>query len=270
MKNPFKKFIKAYRGYTKRLRANQESWFLRPLFLTYDLYVKKHGNIYFSSFGEDIVLKNIFHRKQGGLYVDVGCWHPKWGSNSYLLHHKGWEGINIDMDAFKIEMFNISRKNATNVCTAISDEVKNITYFSSKDHSAMNTIDPEFAKAATDSKQGLDYELKKTTSRTLDSIIAATQHASTEIDLLSIDVEGHELPVLRSLDFELYKPKVLVVELHEETIEAILEHELYKYITSKKYSLFSWVLPSLIFVRHGYLANNAVVPSSKTRASEST
>jgi hypothetical protein len=264
MKKPFKKYLKAYKGYTKRLLANKQSKFLRPLYLTYALFLKRYGNTYFSGFGEDIVLKNIFHRQKVGFYVDVGCWHPKWGSNTYLLHRKGWKGINIDMDAFKIDMFKISRKTAINICTAISDAEKDLNYYCSRDHSAMNTLDQEFAKAATDNKQGLNYELRKTRSTTLNNIIAGTKYAKTEIDLLTIDVEGHELPVLRSLDFEIYKPKVVVVELHTDKIEEILKSELYKFMREKKYSLYSWVQPSLIFAKDGYRTNSAVVHFSKT------
>lgn len=264
MKNPLKKYLKSFKRYTTRLRSDSQSRFLRPLYLTYDLFFKSHGNTYFSGFGEDIVLKDIFHRKNKGLYVDVGCWHPKWGSNTYLLHQKGWGGINIDMDTFKVDMFNMARKNAINVCTAVSDEEKNLTYYSSKDHSAMNTLDPEFAKVATGNKQGLNYEVKKTKSTTLDSIISATRYAKTEIDLLSIDVEGHELPVLRSLDFEMYKPKVVVVEIHSEKIEDLLTSEIYLFMRGKKYSLYSWIQPSLIFIRNGYHAHSAVVPIPHT------
>lgn len=258
MKNPLKKLLKLLKSYMKGQITNSRSRIIRPLYFAYDLFLKRHGDKYFSQFGEDIVLKNIFHRKKVGFYVDIGCCHPKWLSNTYLFHKRGWEGINIDMDGFKIDMFNIARKNATNVCTAVSDEEKDLTYYCSKDHSAMNTLDPEFAKAATANKQGLNYEFKKTKSTTLDNIISATKYAKTEIDLLSIDVEGHELPVLRSLDFEMYKPKVVLVELHAEKIEEILASELYEFIKSKKYSLFSWVLPSMIFVRDGYFKSGVL------------
>jgi len=270
MKNFLKKYLKAYKNYTKPLRTNKGSWFFRPLYLAYDLFFKRHGKVYFSGFGEDVVLENIFHRKKVGFYVDIGCWHPKWLSNTYLLHKKGWEGINIDMDNFKIDMFNIARKNAINVCTAVSDEEKHLIYYYSQDHSAMNTIDPSFAQAASANKQGLHYEMKKTKSTTLDNIISGTKFNKTEIDLLSIDVEGHELPVLRSLDFEIYKPKVVVVELHTERIEEIIKSELYQFMIGKKYFLYSWVELSLIFVRDGYLINSAAIPFSNTNTSISS
>ncbi len=266
MKNIFKKYLKVYKAYTKLLLTNKQSWFFRPLYLAYDLFLKRHGKTYFSGFGEDVVLKNIFYRKKVGFYVDIGCWHPKWLSNTYLLHKKGWKGINIDMDTFKIDMFNIVRRNAINVCAAVSDEEKDRSYYCSKDHSAMNTLEPEFARAATISKQSLNYELKKTKSTTLDNIISTTKYAKTEIDLLSIDVEGHELQVLRSLDFEKYKPKVVVVELHTEKIEEILKSEIYQFMSEKNYSLYSWIELSLIFVKDGYRTNSAVVhfPSATT------
>jgi len=73
-----------------------------------------------------------------------------------------------------------------------------------------------------------------------------------EIDLLSIDVEDHELSGRRSLGFEEYHPKVLkvlVVELHAEKIKNVLESDLHKFIRAKLYSLHSWLKPSLIFVK---------------------
>jgi len=243
-----------------RLISNKQSRFLRPLYLRYELFLKRHGNTYYSGFGEDIVLKKIFHRKGNGVYVDVGCWHPKWGSNTYLLHKKGWEGLNIDMDDFKIAMFNIARKNATNICTAVSDKEQDVMYYCSTNDSSLNTLEENFADAMAQNKPKLKYDLKQIHSKPLDKILAETSFAEKEIDLLTIDVEGHELPVLQSLNFEKYKPKVVVVELHEEKIESILDHVIYQFIQSKNYSLFSWVLPSLIFVRDGYLTESVVVP----------
>ena len=56
-------------------------------------------------------------------------------------------------------------------------------------------------------------------TRTLTSILDETQ--PKEIDLFSLDVEGYELNVLEGLDFEKYKPKIIVVECHGETINPV-------------------------------------------------
>ena len=36
--------------------------------------------------GEDLIIKKIFKGKKNGCYVDVGCYHPLVGSNTYLLN----------------------------------------------------------------------------------------------------------------------------------------------------------------------------------------
>ena len=61
-----------------------------------------YGKIYYSQFGEDVVLLKIFKNKQVGFYVDVGAHHPKRYSNTYLLHKKGWQGINKKIRVSKI------------------------------------------------------------------------------------------------------------------------------------------------------------------------
>jgi FkbM family methyltransferase len=270
MKNPFKKLLNSLKTYTKRLATNSQSSIVRPLYLAYDLFIQRYGREYFSQFGEDIILDNIFGHKKDGFYVDVGCYHPKHWSNTYLMHKRQWTGINIDIDEFKIQMFNIARKNSTNICSAVSNEEKDITYYCSRDYSPVNTLDQNFAEGMTSKKPRVNYELKRTKSKKLDKIILETKFREREIDLLSIDVEGHELPVLQSLNFQVYKPKVLVIELHEEKIVEIIKTELYEFVTAKQYSLYSWVKPSLIFVRNDYNAGSAVVKFGMTKKTEPT
>jgi FkbM family methyltransferase len=270
MKNPLKKLLNSLKTYTKRLATNSQSSIVRPLYLAYDLFIQRYGREYFSQFGEDIILDNIFGHKKDGFYVDVGCYHPKHWSNTYLMHKRQWTGINIDIDEFKIQMFNIARKNSTNICSAVSNEEKDITYYCSRDYSPVNTLDQNFAEGMTSKKPRVNYELKRTKSKKLDKIILETKFREREIDLLSIDVEGHELPVLQSLNFQVYKPKVLVIELHEEKIVEIIKTELYEFVTAKQYSLYSWVKPSLIFVRNDYNAGSAVVKFGMTKKTEPT
>jgi hypothetical protein len=31
-----------------------------------------------------------------GFFVDVGCFHPLFYSNTWKLYKKGWRGVNID------------------------------------------------------------------------------------------------------------------------------------------------------------------------------
>ena len=56
--------------------------------------------------------------------MDLGAYHPMKYNNTYLLYKLGWRGINIDLNQTSIDMFNIVRKEDTNICTLISDEAE--------------------------------------------------------------------------------------------------------------------------------------------------
>jgi hypothetical protein len=70
---------------------------------------------YWSQYGEDIVLDRVLNLKRKGFFVDVGCYHPVQYSNTYKLYRLGWRGINIDLDAIKIEAFNLRRPGDVNM-----------------------------------------------------------------------------------------------------------------------------------------------------------
>ena len=60
-------------------------------------YFKTINKNYFSQFGEDRIIKELIKPNyKNGFYIDVGCYHPKKHSNTYLLFKKKkWSGINI-------------------------------------------------------------------------------------------------------------------------------------------------------------------------------
>lgn len=246
-----KRIVKPLKKYLKRLLTDKQSRVIRPLYLFYDLFLKQYGEKHYSQFGEDIALQHLFGDKEDGFYVDIGCFHPKHWSNTYLLHKRHWKGLNIDLDELKIQAFNFARKNSVNICTAISEEEKEVDVYLKNTFSPLNTLEKSFAKEAElILNKPVEYTVQRIKTRTLNSILRERGYEKQEIDLLSIDVEGHELSVLRSLNFEEYQPKVLVVELHAKKIEHILDSDLYKFITAKHYALHSWHQPSLIFLKN--------------------
>ena len=91
-------------------------------------------------FGEDLKIKDFFKRKKKGIYVDIGCYHPLDGSNTYLLYKKGWSGINVDVNKTSIELFNIARKKDINLNIAISNSSKKVKVFFRKKINMLNTI----------------------------------------------------------------------------------------------------------------------------------
>ena len=234
--------------------------FFNQIFLKLNLIHKKilSKKNYFSFSGVDILIENIFRNQKNGFYIDVGCQHPIKNNNTYLLHKRGWSGINIDLDKDNIDLFNVSRISDDNINIAASNKINEVDLFFFHKKSPINTIDKktsQFQKAKISS-------IKKIKTNTLNNIIKSSKYSNRKIDLLSIDVEGHELPVLEGLDFDKYSPNVIVVEyldlnvskleIKNLNIENVINSEIYKFLTLKKYILVNSIYSDLIFIKSDF------------------
>jgi len=214
----------------------------RKVFLTNFL------RVHYAQFGEDIILDELLKKdKVDGFYVDVGCYHPKKYSNTYALYKKGWRGINIDLEEDKIIAFRMARPRDHNVLCAVSDKREAVTLFRFSGYGLGSTISDDYAAKTTDAL------LERTTveTKSLNEIICESPYRGRQIDVLSIDVEGMDFKVLNSLDFEAYKPKIIVIEDHHRRIEDVLETETYRLLIRHGYTLRSWAFYSLIFLLRG-------------------
>jgi len=182
-------------------------------------------------FGEDLVVKKIFKNKKKGYYVDVGCYHPIDGNNTYLLYKKGWTGINIDLNQTSIELFNIARNNEKNLNIAISNKSQKIKFYYRKKINMLNTINKKFAKNSF--KKG--FKIGYVQSETLNSILSKSKIKNKKIDFLNLDIEGNEINALKSLNFRKYNPKLICVEIHNNDSSNNLKN----YI--KKNSIFKFL-----------------------------
>ena len=210
---------------------------------------------YYSFSGVDVVIENIFRNKKKGFYIDVGCQHPIKNNNTYLLNKKGWKGINIDLDKDNIDLFNISRPYDENINIAISNEIGETDLFFYHKKSPINTIN----KKISEYQNAKVTQIKKIKTDTLNNIISASKYNNSKFDLLSIDVEGHELQVLQGLDFDRYSPNVIVVEfldltiskleIKNQSVENLFKTDLYKFLISKNYSFVNFIYADLIFVK---------------------
>jgi len=214
---------------------------------------------YFYSYGGiDSVVNDIFKNQKNGFYVDVGAQHPIKNNNTYLLHKKGWEGINIDLDQKNINLFNVSRKKDCNICAAISSLEKDANLYYYHEGSPVNTLSREVA----DRQKAIIKETRAIRTKTLTSILENSKFKNKEIDFLSIDVEGVELEVLQGLNLNIYKPKIIVVELLDLdskkleiknlNINNVINSEIYKYIEKNNYTMINWLHSDIVFVNNKF------------------
>jgi len=205
----------------------------------------------------DLIVDYIFKYKNDGLYIDVGCQHPISNNNTYILYKKGWNGINIDLDKKNIDLFNISRPDDTNINVAVSDKSGNVNLFYYHDGSPINTINSQNA----DYQKNKFKKIKLIKSENLNKILANINF-NKKVDYLNIDVEGHELNVLKGFNILKYKPSIISIvyldykmkqlELKNNNLENIINSNIYKYLIQNKYFFVNWVHGDLIFAHKNF------------------
>ena len=207
----------------------------------------------YSGGAQDLIINYFFKNKKKGIYIDVGCYHPYNGNNTKLLYDKGWSGINIDLDFHTIDFFNFVRKGDENINIAISDKegVKDLYFFHNR--SAINSLSEIRKEEAK--------EVRKIQTKTLNSVFENSKFKNEKINLLSIDVEGHEIEVLKSLDLAKYIPEMVVIEFlerdiinnlefHNQNINEVLNSEIYRHMIKNNYHFVNWLHSDLIFVHN--------------------
>jgi FkbM family methyltransferase len=203
-------------------------------------------NLAYSQDGEDMVLRRLFERQRSGFYVDVGAHHPYRFSNTCYFYRRGWRGINIDPNPDGIEAFRRARPADINVCLGVSDTAGDLA-FHLFNEPALNTFD---AALAMERARLPDYwliETKNVPVRRLDDLLNEYLPRDQKIDFLSIDVEGRDLSVLRSNDWNKFRPVLLLVEAHERTVSAIESDPINMFAVAAGYRLIAKTLNTLIY-----------------------
>jgi len=218
---------------------------IRKLHIIHNIYIKHKFFIKKKSYAmdnEDSVVLEYFKDKRNGFYVDVGCYHPIHRNNTYLLHKKNWNGINIDTSQLSIDLFDYMRPKDLNYNCAVSNKNEIIKLFYQKELSQLSTIEKDQAKKVF---QGNIRE-KNIQAFTLDEILSRDKYKNNKIDFLDVDVEGADLKVLEGLSFNKFQPELVCVEIHKKKIK---ESDIYNFLTNKNYELLWSGVYSHIFKR---------------------
>ena len=104
-------------------------------------------------------------------------------------------------------------------------------------------------------------EIKKIKTKTLNSIIENSKFNNEKINLLLIDVEGHEMEVLKSVNLKKYFPEMVVLEFLErdildnlefynQNIDQIINSEIFQYMKKNNYHFINWLGYDLFFVHN--------------------
>jgi FkbM family methyltransferase len=194
--------------------------------------------------GEDLFLKQIFGKnKRSGFYVDIGCNNPIQKSNTSKLYMKGWQGICADGNSTLVKKFRKIRRRDICLHAIVSDERKEMVFYQDEKDHEYSSVDPQLgSKLKATSKTLVEMKM---TSTTLEDIF--DRHlGSRNIDLLCVDVEHHDLQVLKGNNFEKYRPTVICIEFDGKLSE-LNSSELHTFLTGVNYEVLAFCAPNVYY-----------------------
>ena len=164
-----------------------------------------------SQSGQDKIIKNSFFRsKKNGYFVEIGAFDGVLGSNCiHFDKSMNWEGLAIEPSKIQFEKLSKNR-NCKVLNKAISSTEKDVEFIEVIEGlTQMSGIDDDnySAKLIIENNKKNKFNKNKMKTSTFEKSIL-----TKEIDYLSIDIEGAELDVLKSINFQEYIIKVISVE----------------------------------------------------------
>jgi FkbM family methyltransferase len=169
--------------------------------------------ISYSQCGEDLVLAQLL----GGLhvekpdYIDIGAWDPVKGSNTYIFYRRGCRGVLVEPNPAMCEKLKRRQGDVVvNAGIAGADSPPIADYYIIEGDGELNTFDKDQVKNILLQRPNSVKAVVKMPLLSVNKVLEDNFKAAPA--LFSIDTEGMDFSILRTLDFERWRPKVFCVE----------------------------------------------------------
>jgi FkbM family methyltransferase len=176
----------------------------------------RFGVLSYAQQGEDLVIAQIFGQLRLGLpsYVDIGAHHPIINSNTFFFYAQGARGLLVEPNPAYAALLRRVRPLDTVLEAGIGfeDGVVEADYWVVKGDGQLNTFSKEQADEIV--RRAGPQAITRVIKRPLVNVnTALAEHFPREgPSLLSVDTEGLDLNILRALDFDRFRPKVVCAE----------------------------------------------------------
>lgn len=166
------------------------------------------------------IYMSTFGYKTNGYFVDIGAFDGIQWSNTHTLVKAGWSGLLVEPQP---DMAQACRDNVSEYPGVVKVVEAAISSFNGEADlqlaGSLSTINSGQIRRYRDTKEFGHYfsrELDTTRVKVMTTNqLFADHYVPIGFDVMSIDVEGSELALLRSFAIGVYVPKLVLVEAHE-------------------------------------------------------
>jgi FkbM family methyltransferase len=182
----------------------------------------------FSAAGEDRLVM-AWLRVAAGMrisdvrYCDIGANHPKYLSNTFALYRSGASGVLIEPDPFLCRKLRSARPRDSVLNVGVAFDDRKSAKLLRLSQRAFNTFLPAQADFVVKSSENWRRsERQKVVDEIEVPLVPANDilanNFSASLDFLSIDTEGCNLQILRSIDLDRFRPKIICIEASDDFI----------------------------------------------------
>jgi FkbM family methyltransferase len=182
----------------------------------------------YSGCGEDILAWKIISRAEPDpariTYLDIGAGDPIELSNTFLFYRRGASGVLVEPDPRVLSRLRRTRPRDTIIGAAATFDARTHAPLSRLSNPVFNSLDSDFARRTIEHSKTWSGEAQEM----IDSItvplvrindILREHFSSRRLHLLSIDAEGMDFGLLKSVDLHAFRPLVICIECQASPAE---------------------------------------------------
>lgn len=212
------------------------------------------GNYSYSQCGEDLIIQYIFKLRGVSMpsYIDIGANDPFYISNTAIFYKNGSRGINIEANPNLIQPFLKYRPEDINLNIGVGNKDDILEFYIMNDATLSSFSKEECNNYINTGKYHL-VQTKKIKLTTIQNIINK-YNSGVFPDFLSLDAEGMDFDILKSIDFNKSTPKVICVEAAEYSQIGAGErrNDLIDFLVKKGYYEYANTNLNAIMVRNDF------------------
>lgn len=209
----------------------------------------------YAQVGEDLIID--YALKELGIqkptYLDIGVYDPTYSNNTYFFYLNGGRGVCIEPNPDMFRLIQKKRPKDISLNVGISSVANSSADYYVMTSKFLNTFSKEEAEQCANNKTlQTPQKIEQVIKIPLITINSILEECFPEgVDILSVDTEGYDLGILKSLDFVKYHPKVIVVETlrHDENGNLQKSPEINAFVEAQGYSFYADTRVNTIFVK---------------------
>jgi FkbM family methyltransferase len=210
----------------------------------------------FAQQGEDIIMDQMvsYFGIDHPSYLDIGAHDPIIYNNTFLFYGRGSRGVLVEPNPVMVEKLRRERPNDTVLAVGIGPaDVPSADYYVTRGAGLLNTFSKEDAEELK-KKYGPEFIERVLKMPLVNVNRVLEEHFSNKApDVLSIDTEGLDLPILRALDFTRFRPRIICVETLVDSTR-LAQSDIVSFVTSKGYTARAGTFVNTIFVANELIA----------------